>query len=123
MPLLKFLVRSLKTKDVQCVVVVVVAVVVVQPLVFVLWLDFNVVLVLVLSFLTQQLCFTCAGEVDEMQLSEKELLLVEKEVEKRMIPVRQDFEQERTKYQEILNKVEDEEEEKVEEKGGKKKRK
>ena len=51
--------KSLKTKDVQCVVVVVVAVVVVQPLVLVLWLDFNVVLVLVLSFLTQQLCFTC----------------------------------------------------------------
>ena len=69
------------------------------------------------------LFYLCAGEVDEMQLSEKELLLVEKEVEKRMIPVRQDFEQERTKYQEILNKVEDEEEEKVEEKGGKKKRK
>jgi uncharacterized membrane protein YobD (UPF0266 family) len=96
----------------------------VQPLVFVLWLDFNVVLVLVLSFLTPKtLFYLCAGEVDEMQLSEKELLLVEKEVEKRMIPVRQDFEQERTKYQEILNKVEDEEEEKVEEKGGKKKRK
>ena len=60
--------------------------------------------------------------MDELQLSEKELLLVEKEVEKRMMPVRQDFEQERAKYQEILNKVEDEEE-KVEEKGGKKKRK
>ena len=44
--------KSLITKDAQCVVVV--TVVVVQPSVFVLWLDFHVVLVSVLFFLTQQ---------------------------------------------------------------------
>ena len=65
------------------------------------------------------------GEVDELQLSENELLIVEQEVSKRMEPVRALSEQEAESYRSILNKIaeEKEAEEKNDSGKGKKKKK
>jgi hypothetical protein len=64
------------------------------------------------------------GEVDELQLSEKELQIVKEEVIKRMQPIKDEFEEEAVSYRNIIDKMNDEKEENESKNDkGKKKRK
>ena len=69
------------------------------------------------------LLFFLIGEVDELQLSKEELLVVEKEVNKRMEPIRNQFEEDKQMYMDMLNKTGEDEEDMEESTSSKKKRK
>jgi hypothetical protein len=69
------------------------------------------------------LLFFLIGEVDELQLSKEELLVVEKEVNKRMEPIRNQFEEDKQMYMDMLNKIGEDEEDMEESTSSKKKRK
>ena len=65
-----------------------------------------------------------SGDVDELELSEKELRIVEDEVERRMAPVRRSMEEEAEGYREQINQMSEEKEaEEAKNDNGKKKKK
>ena len=74
-------------------------------------------------FYLLSLLFFLIGEVDELQLSKEELLVVEKEVNKRMEPIRNQFEEDKQMYMDMLNKIGEDEEDMEESTSSKKKRK